>query len=279
MEKLTSILAVVEDAPGGRIVFEKAVRLATEVGARLELLVLQTSLSREFSELRAKRPELDIVLSSAGNPAETTAATILAAARARQPDLVVKHSAERASLRRPSLDAQDWHLAHDLPMPLMLVRDGSWHRPPRFAAAVDVSDEHRQDLARAILHTAGFLALECDAELDVIYSEPDENDGRLSMERAIRLARMVREFRVGCERIQHLVGQPQVTLPALIQEHEYDCVMLGSTRRHGLESFKEGVTSRLFDAARGDVLFVKPTGWAAASDFKVAPVVTAATAI
>lgn len=257
MEKLTSILGVVDTAPGGRIVLDKAMRIARDVHARVRLLVLHPRLPRGLAELCKSWPDVDIVLCGGDGATETSSEAILRTASTGSADLVIK-SAAGSSLRRTSLTAGDWSLAHECPVPLLLARPRPWRTPPRFAAAVDIAADGRLALSRTILHTAGFLALECEAELDVLYSEPEQDDATLRMERAVRLARMVREFRVGCERIRHLSGNPEATLPALLQEQDYDCVILGSVRSHGLQSFKEGVTSRLFDATSGDVLFVKP---------------------
>ena len=79
-------------------------------------------------------------------------------------------------------------------MPLLLLRGQAWGSPVRLAAAVDVSDDDHTDLARGILHAAGFLALGMHARLDVLYSEVEMHDESLRMERAVKLARLVREF-------------------------------------------------------------------------------------
>jgi nucleotide-binding universal stress UspA family protein len=258
MEKLTIILAVIETAAGGRIVFERATELARATRARVHVLLLDPSLAKQFAGLCATELDVDILLRSVDLTEETAHEAILRTVAVLEPDVVIKRAGDGSALRRTMLEANDWDLVHECAAPVLLVRDRTWASPPRFGAAVDVSAEHRQEVARAIVHTAGFLALECEAELDVLYSEPEQQDATLRMERAVRLARLVREFRVGCERIQHVSGSPEATLPALIRAKGYDCVVLGSVRSHGLQSLKEGVTSRLFDATSGDVLFVKP---------------------
>ena len=61
-------------------------------------------------------------------------------------------------------------------MPLVLVGTRPWAPSLRLAASVDVSDADTADVARSVLHTAGFLALGCHGFLDVLYSEREEHD-------------------------------------------------------------------------------------------------------
>jgi nucleotide-binding universal stress UspA family protein len=259
VDKLTTILAVIDSAAGGRVVFDKALCLAKALHASVQLLVLQPTLLGEFHELRAAHPQAHIVPVDSSGPAPGADDLIMRHAQSLEADLIVKHASAH-SLRRMTLNISDWHLAHECPTPLLLVRDQPWNSPPRFAAAVDVADDRNPDLMRAILHAAGFLTLECEAELDVLYSERERFDGPLRMERAVRLARLVREFRVGGEHIEHLAGEPESTLPPVLRQQAYDCIVIGSARNDGLTSFKPGVTSRMFEATPGDVLFVHATG-------------------
>jgi nucleotide-binding universal stress UspA family protein len=140
---------------------------------------------------------------------------------------------------------------------VLLVRDKAWANPPRFAAALDAADEHNAHIARAILHAAGFLALGCEANLDILYSEREQEDENLRMARAVRLAQLVREFHVGCERIQVLQGAPEKVLPPLAAARHYDVLVLGAqSRQPGLNNVFGSLTSRLVEATRGDVLLV-----------------------
>ena len=114
-------------------------------------------------------------------------------------------------------------------MPLMLVDRKPWADPMRFAAAVDVSDaEAARKLRARILHAAGFLALGCRGFLDVLYTEREQHDDALRMERAVRLAQLVREFHVGSERLQMFDGAPEKRLPPLIAARQYDVLVLGA---------------------------------------------------
>jgi hypothetical protein len=141
----------------------------------------------------------------------------------------------------------------------MLVGPKNWANPPRMAAAVDVSDSDTLKVARTVMHTAGFLALGSHGNLDILYSERELNDSHLRMEHAVALAQLVREYHVGCERLQMFDGAPEKRLPPLITARRYDLLLLGATtHRDGLAETLFPLTARLVDATSGDVLLVKP---------------------
>src|SRR6185295_14003726 len=97
--------------------------------------------------------------------------SILRRLRESPADLVMKAPSGAHPLKRWALHENDFHLANESPVPLLLVRHKAWSTPVRFAAAVDVSDDTSAETARSILHAAGFLALGCHGHIDVLYSE------------------------------------------------------------------------------------------------------------
>ncbi|HEU5135301.1 MAG TPA: universal stress protein, partial [Steroidobacteraceae bacterium] len=141
---------------------------------------------------------------------------------------------------------------------VLLARDRKWTKPLRFAAAVDVSDPDTEDVARSILHTAGFLAMGLHGSLDILYSEQEMYDETLRMERAVKLAQLVREFHAGSERIQVLSGDPVKSLLPLVAARQYDVLVLGARSRRPLRSSITGGTAgQLIEASSGDVVLVK----------------------
>jgi hypothetical protein len=164
---------------------------------------------------------------------------------------LIKPPAGIHPLRRWALSANDWHLAHECPVPILLVGPQPWSDPVRFAAAVDVADEEAVGFARSILHTAGFLALGCRGQLDVLYSEREQRDETLRMQRAVILAQLVRELHIGCERLQMFNGAPEERLAPLITAREYDVLVLGVT------SHRSSLASKLAEPSKGDVVLVK----------------------
>jgi universal stress protein E len=259
MEKLTSILAVVEELEPGGFVLEKTVRLARLFGAHVELLIADDSQLSAFASRCATLDYDNLILFSAHRGGDPLHEIIDRRVAARCPDLVIKAPSGSHPLRRWALSANDWQLACECPVPVMLAGAGSWREPVRFAAAVDVADEGAVRFARSILHTAGFLALGCRGRLDVLYSEREQRDETLRMQRAVTLAQLVRENHIGTERLRMFNGAPEARLTPLIAAREYDVLVLGAiSHRTGLASSLESLSSKFADASKGDVVLVKP---------------------
>jgi universal stress protein E len=258
MDKVTRILAVAENPVDGIIVLDKAVTTARCLGAQVELLIADVAHVQAFAERCLSRHYDCVTLSRVRRGHRPMHETILGLVFESPPDIVFKAPAGAHPLKRWSLDANDCQLVNECPVPILLVRPKPWAEPVRFAAAVDISDKDSADLARSILQAAGFLALGCQGSLDILYSERERRDELLRMENAVKLAQLVREFRVGCEHIQMLSGAPEQTLPPLVAARHYDVLALGAqTRRPMLKTFFGTLTNDLLEAGDGDVLLVK----------------------
>jgi hypothetical protein len=258
MEKLTSILAVVDDPANAMTLTDKAVFLARCFGARVELLVCDYTQAHGLAAHCTERAYDEVTMSSVHRGAEPLHEIVLQQVMQKRPDLVMKNPAGSHPVRRWSFADNDWQLANDCPVPVMLVGPQPWTQPMRFAAAVDVSIREGEGVARSILQSAGMLALGCRANLDILYSERENRDETLRMERAVKLAQLVREFHVGCERLQMFIGAPESTLPGVIASRRYDVLVLGAvTRRAGLAASVATLTEKLVDAAESDVVLVK----------------------
>lgn len=248
MEKLTSILVVVQDVRKAAPLIDKAVTLATAFRARVEVLVDDSATAQVVTAHCAARSYPDVVLHSAAPSMDSPHQVILQRIWSAHPDLVIKAPA-----------AHDWLLAEESPAPILLARDNPWETPLRFAAAVDVTDEDHASLARSLLHSAGFLALGIEGHLDILYSEPEPDDETVRMKRAVRLAQIVREYHVGCERLQIFSGEPAKRLPPLIAARRYDVLVLGVKPGHA-------PARALSDATQGDVLLVAASSRSAAEE-------------
>lgn len=258
MEKISRILAVAEDPEDGVVVLDKAVAAARCFGARVELLVADGVHAPAFATLCTARGFDAVTLNSAHRGSQPMHEFILRRVHETSPDLVFKAPAGARPLQRWTLDSNDWVLAHECPVPLILVRNRHWPKSMRFAAAVDVSDDDTADVTRSILHTAGFLAMGFHGNLDVLYSERERNDESMRMRHAVKLAQLVREFHVGCERIQVFAGEPGQVLAPLVAARQYDVLVLGAETRRPLRGAMPGGTiSRLIEASEGDVVLVR----------------------
>lgn len=259
MQKLTSILAVLEQTRTAGFVLRKAVEVAQAFNARLELLVIAPLLTGKIVPQCAELGYPKVTVRGTSRLGRRLDAVILGHVHEMKPDLVVKARTGAHPLRPFSLAPNDWKLSQRSPVPLMLVGPRPWAKPMRLAAAVDVSDSESLGVARAVMQAAGFFGLEFHGNLDILYGERERDDDMLRMERAVKLAELVREFHVGCERLQMFDGAPEKRLPPLITAREYDLLLLGAvTHRTGLAGRVCPLTSRLVEATTGDVVLVQP---------------------
>jgi hypothetical protein len=248
MDKITSILAVVESPEGGAVVLGKAVAIARRCHARVELLIAGSRLSVAMSARCAALGFDDITRMTVFRSGENLATLLLRHAVERRCDLIIKEPDETG----------DAALAGECPVPVLIAGARLWSEPPRFAASVDISDPETAIVARGILQAAGFLALACHGHLDILYCEREAHDETLRMERAVKLAQLVREFHVGGERLQMFDGSPENRLPSLIAMRHYDVLALGAVT-HREKSLASGdLTRRLTSAAGGDILLIPP---------------------
>jgi universal stress protein E len=265
VENLTSILVAVDDPTCGIPVLNKAVRLARRFGAHVDLLVADPAHASQFAAHCVALRGDDVASCSVPGKGEPLHEMILARVSSHCPDLVIKAPSGTHPLRRWALGANDWQLSRECPVPVMLAGQKSWAGTVRFAAAVDVSDPDAVGFARSILHTAGFLSLGCRGHLDVLYSEREQKDETVRMERAVKLAQLVREFHVGSERLQLFNGTPEERLMPLIAARGYDVLVLGAmSHRSGFANPFDCLSSRLVDASDSDVVLIKPMLAAAA---------------
>jgi nucleotide-binding universal stress UspA family protein len=259
MQKLTSILAVLDAPVSGGFVLRRAVALAALCEARLELLVIEPLATKGIVPQCVALGYPDVTVRAVSRPGFRLGSVVLDQVRESHPDLVIKARSGSHPLRRCPLTANDWRLSQECPVPLMLVAQRAWAKPARLAAAVDVSDEDTLRVARAVMHTAGFLAAGSHGNLDILYTEREQHDETLRMARAVKLAQLVREFHVGCERLQMFDGMPEERLPPLISSRRYDLLVMGAVpHRDGFAETLCPLTGKLVDATLGDVLLVKP---------------------
>jgi hypothetical protein len=251
MEKLTSILAVALDGVDPAPVLDKAVALARAFHARIEVLVNDAAGAHAINTHCALSRYDEVTLFSVANALEPVNETILRRVWSSRPDLVIKPRAAPDS---------DFELVNECLAPVLLVRRCAWERPARFAVAVDVCDEDHVALARSVLHTAGFLAHGVHGHLDVLYSEREAHDEAVRVRRAVVLAQIVREFHVGCERLQIFAGEPDRRLPPLIAARRYDVLVLGSPSGSAPRGAMPRCLRRFLDVTECDVVLVHEPG-------------------
>lgn len=210
-----------------------------------------------------------------------TMAHILLAVLAEQPQMVIKDVHREALLKRVLFTPEDLDLLRQCPAPLMLVRGGTHGLPKRILAAVDPMDgEGRsQELNARVLNAANRLAMQCDAELDVVhafeYIPPFAvpglltgslpNMGLIENFRALHhdaLQALGKEFGIPPERLHMLDGVPGRAIAEFAAANRIDVVVMGSVQRGFLERLSIGsVAEDLLQRLDCDVLALKPDGF------------------
>lgn len=205
---------------------------------------------------------------------------MLTAVLAEQPQMVIKDVHREASLKRVLFTPEDLDLLRLCPAPLMLVRSGTHGSPRRIVAAVDPLDEHGRphELNARVLKAASRLAMQCDAELDVVHAfdyvlpfagpefgwMPDL--GLIEQFRAEHrdaLKELGRQFGVPPEHLHLLDGIPGWAIAGFAAANRTDVVVMGSIQRRLLQRLTAGsVAEFLLQHLDCDVLALKPEGFA-----------------
>jgi universal stress protein E len=287
VEKLTSILIVLDHSSRDPPLLAKSLMLARQFSARVEFFSCDAEFEytlrhvydeRGVTEARQARAmhmreylkQLRDRFASQGLDISIDAACesplyegIVRKILRSGPDLVVKAAALEPCEGRGALDVNDWQLVRTCPVPLMLSCGGVWSPRPRFAAAVDVSDEETPGFAEMIVRTAEYLSAGCQGDLDILFGERVDVDGATRQEHAATLRRLGRELHCAGDRIQILPGDPAMTMPAFGVEQHHDVLVLGAlTHQKGPTALVGSLTGKLMNTLTCDFLLVRPSGLA-----------------
>ncbi|WP_248796527.1 universal stress protein [Pseudomonas sp. MWU13-2105] len=197
---------------------------------------------------------------------------ILIHAREIKPDLLIKDVYLEPLLRRVFTTPLDWQLLQDSPVPVHLVNQIASALPRRVVAAVDTStaDEGITEFNRKIIREAEALALQCDAELHLLYAydlspafmaDPSVTVVWIDELRAALLepfARLADDYGVPAERRHFLMGSPVGVITDYVQDNEIDVVVMGSVQPKGLGKLIGDTTERTLLIPECSVLTVKP---------------------
>lgn len=201
---------------------------------------------------------------------------------AEQPRMVIKDVQREVLLKRVLFTPADLDLLRQCPAPLMLVHSGTRGLPKRILAAVDPLGEQGRphELTAQVLNAANRLAMQCDAELDVVhvfeYIPPVTAPGLLTaalpnMALAEQFRPMHRDalqhlgktFGIPGERLHLLGGISGRAIAKFASAHHVDVVVMGSIQRSFLQRVSVGsVAEDLLQRLDCDVLVLKPDGFA-----------------
>ncbi len=201
-----------------------------------------------------------------------------------QPDLVIKDVHHHPRWGKALFTNTDWHLVRECPAPLMMLKSGKWHKPPRIMAAVDPMHERDKPAAldHRILDHAEALCEAVEGDLRVFHSYVpslnlipveaggipmdlpyEQNVEQIEKAHRKALEELIGDRKVAPDNVFMEPGQPADTLLARIEEDKLDLVVMGAVARGALKRLFLGSTAeKIFGELTCDLLIVKP------ADFK-----------
>jgi universal stress protein E len=196
MDRLRTLLVVIDPEAPRSPAFAKAWRLARAFNARVELLICDVtpSLAPELyataepltAVLEPVRAQHQVCLDSLAAPLKSEGLAVTtcvefgrplhtaleARIRAVTPDLVIKDTHHHSLVRRTVITNTDWHLIRDCPVPLLLAKPHTWPDVLRVVAAVDAghAGDRSDFLTHAIIDASVRLARGFGALPDLVHA-------------------------------------------------------------------------------------------------------------
>ena len=197
---------------------------------------------------------------------------ILIHAREIKPDLLIKDVYLEPLLKRVFTTPLDWQLLQESPVPVHLVNQIASALPRRVVVAVDTSTGEAgiTEFNRKIIREAEALALQCDAELHLLYAydlspafmaEPSVTVVWVDELRAALLepfTRLADDYGVPAERRHFLMGSPVGVIADYVRDNAIDVVVMGSVQPKGLGKLIGDTTERTLLIPECSVLTIKP---------------------
>ena len=189
-----------------------------------------------------------------------------------QPDLLIKEVQHESVLKRAFFTPLDWHLLRHCPVPVYMV-GGSGHTLPRkIVAAVDAAGtDSDSELNDRIIQQANGLALQCNAELHLLYACDttdylgDMGGGGLTLSQLTKQLRKELEksflalagrYGVASDRRHFIPGHPVSALSEFANEHQVDVIVMGRVQSHGLNKLVGSTTEHILYQVPCSVLAV-----------------------
>ena len=165
-----------------------------------------------------------------------------------QPDLLIKEVQHESVLKRAFFTPLDWYLLRHCPIPVYLVGGSGFVLPRKIVAAVEVSETECPDneLTERIIQQANGLAMQCGAELHLLYA-CNVSAGYLADMDGLTLADLTKALRKDLERnffkladrygvsADHrhfIMGHPVSALSEFANEQNIDVIVMGKVQSH-----------------------------------------------
>lgn len=199
---------------------------------------------------------------------------ILDHVNALQPDLLIKEIQHESVFKRTFFTPLDWHLLRHCPIPVYLV-GGTHHTLPRkIVAAVDASagqPEKNSELNERIIQQACSLAIQCDADLHLLYAYDISQDYLEELGDGLKLSALNKGLRKALEksfvelsgrygvpanRRHFILGQPVSALCEFADKHQVDVIVMGRVQYQGMEKLLGSTTEHILYQVPCSVLAV-----------------------
>ncbi|PMV89533.1 MULTISPECIES: universal stress protein [Pseudomonas] len=190
-----------------------------------------------------------------------------------QPDLLIKEIQQESALKRTFFTPLDWHLLRHCPVPVYLVGEAHHVLPRRIVAAVDASagGPENSELNDRIIHQASSLAIQCDAELHLLYAYDITEDYLEELGGGLKLSELTKGLRkeleqsflklagrygVPANRRHFILGHPVSALSEFANKHNIDVIVMGRVQYHGVEKLLGSTTEHILYQVPCSVLAV-----------------------
>ncbi|KSW22135.1 MULTISPECIES: universal stress protein [Pseudomonas] len=226
----------------------------------------------ECAALRGRGLEVTASVVAADNLREEMLQDI----RELQPDMVIKDVRHESALKRSFVTPLDWHLLRECPAPLLLVNDIRQPMPRKIVAAVDPSDPQTQlsDINDRIIAAANGLALQCDAELHLLFVYDcmpaymaNGGEGGVAWVDLVEEMRgalhkpfvaLADKYGVPEERRHFLMGTAVRGIANFVQQNAIDVTVMGRIHRRAVDRLIGSTTEHLIEHVQGSVLALQP---------------------
>ncbi len=294
MLAVNTILVIVEPGQDTQLALDKAIRLARQTGAALELLICdhssyledgyyfdppQAAILRQEHIQRNRQllEDMATVIRQQGFTVTVDALwgnppyrQIIHKVLQSKPDLLVQSSRHHEKISRLLLSHQDWQLLRFCPCPVLLVKDKPWSEHPAFVVAVDPNhaNDKPAELDQLLTAAGKLLAEACHGSLYLFHScyqppvsglypvRPDIDAYR------DKTAGLLSAFALSEQQLRIDEREVMESLPAFLQEVDANVLVMGAVSRSAIDRFLVGSTAeKLLDHVDQDVLVIKPEGF------------------
>ncbi|PMZ93097.1 MULTISPECIES: universal stress protein [unclassified Pseudomonas] len=190
-----------------------------------------------------------------------------------QPDLLIKEIQQESAFKRAFFTPLDWHLLRNCAVPIYLVGGAGHALPRKVVAAVDASvgESADNDLNDRIIRQASSLAIQCDAQLHLLYAHDISEDYLAELGGSLKLSKLSKGLRkkleksfvefagrygVPADRRHFVLGHPVSALSEFASEHQVDVIVMGRVQYNGLEKLLGSTTEHILYQVSCSVLAV-----------------------